>query len=128
MSATATVPAGPALARAAHHWGADLPDWVAALAVACDAAGSQAGTAARVGYSGAVVSQVLKRDYRGSYDAVEAAVRARIMGATVDCPVLGQILLEDCHNYQRAAGTGARESTLQVRLARACPACPQRRA
>jgi len=125
---SATDMSGPAFARAAHHWGADLPDWVAALAIACDAAGSQAGTAARVGYSGAVVSQVLKRDYRGSYDAVEAAVRARIMAATIECPALGQILLEDCHDHQRAAGAGARESTLQVQLARACPICPQRRA
>lgn len=119
---------GPALARAAHQWGAALPDWVGALAAACDAAGRQSVVAARLGYSPAVVSQVLKRDYRGNYEAVEAAVRARLMAATIECPVLGQILLEDCHDHQRAAQAGARESTLQVRLARACPACPQRSA
>lgn len=116
----------PALTRAAQHWGVDLPDWVAALASACDESGSQSAVAARLGYSPAVVSQVLKHDYRGNYEAVEAAVRARLMAATIECPVLGPILLEDCHDHQRAAQAGARESTLQVRLARACPACPQR--
>ena len=47
------------IAQSEEAWGAPLPDWVRALAVACQRA-SQAAVAKELGRSGAVVSQVLR--------------------------------------------------------------------
>lgn len=108
-------------ARAAAAWGADLPAWVAALAEACEGA-SQNRVAEQVGYSAAVISQVLKRSYRGDYAAVERRVRAALMGETVVCPVLGEIAATDCHRHQ--SRPFATTNPLRVRLWRACRSCP----
>lgn len=120
--------ANTAEARARAAWG-EPPLWVLALAAACDASdSSQAKVAGRIGYSKAVVSQVLKRSYNGSLNAVEVAVRGALMRHTVGCPVLGEILGSECLTQQRSEFDGANH--LSVSLYRACRAgcpnaCPQ---
>ncbi|MBF0415624.1 MAG: hypothetical protein HQL79_07635 [Magnetococcales bacterium] len=57
---------------------APLPDWILALATACDA-DTQGHVATRIGYSKGVVSQVLKGIYKGRVDLVEQAVRQYLM-------------------------------------------------
>ena len=103
MSAAAKVRAG---------WGERRPDWIDALAAACDAA-SQARVAPRLGYSAATLSYVLAGSYKGDVAAVERRVRDTLMRRTVTCPVQGAIGGDDCvrnqslpyscHNPQRVA-------------------------
>jgi len=113
-----------ALLKIASAWPTQ-PDWLVALAEACDEA-TQAAAARRIGYSGATVSFVLNGRYTGDLKAVEAAVRDALMRGTVDCPVLGEILGEDCRKHQAApfnAGNPQRIATF-----RACRnGCPHSR-
>lgn len=106
------------VARAA--WGAALPEWVEALARACDSE-SQAAVARRLGYSPSVVSQVLGAKYGAGLGAVETAVRQVFLAAAVACPVLGEITGERCREEQRKPF--AATSSFRVRLWRACRAC-----
>lgn len=109
-------------------WGGEQPDWVRALAVACDEA-SQAQVARRIGYAPAVVSQVLRnRGYNGGNTrAVETVVRAVLMADEVRCPILAVIPLAACLEHQDRVAAGARGSELRIRLARACPTCSHNR-
>ena len=104
-------------------WGADLPDWVRALARAVDSGRSQASLARSIGYSTAVISQILTGKYPGSLDRVEAAVRAAVMNGVVACPVLGEIDGETCLANQRREFSSA--SSMRVRLWKTCRACHQ---
>lgn len=113
-----------ALDKARAAWGDDLPDWVEALASACDKS-TQAGTARRIGYSPATVSCVLVRRYAGDTAAVERAVRATILAETADCPELGEIALADCLEWRRRSGDFAATSGLRTRMFAACRACPK---
>lgn len=106
-------------------WGSPVPDWVEALAAeALRTTGAAA--AKRIGYSGAVVSQVLRRSYPGDLAAVEERVRGAFMGAVVDCPVLGEIGRDRCLREQDMPCTGA--SAMRMRLYHACRSgCPHSR-
>jgi len=108
-------------ARAA--WGDDAPVWVLALARACDAT-SQTKVGARIGYSGAAVSQTINGKYPGTVAAVEKAVRFVLLAEKVDCPVLGLIPANDCLARQRQGFTTSNPQA--VRLARACGTCTHR--
>lgn len=115
--------------RALLHWaapagsGGDVPDWIWALAEACDRA-SQGQVAKRLGISAAVVNQVLGRAYKGRLDRVEARVRGELMQETVACPVLGALSKRECLDHQ--AAKFAATNPLRVRLYRACRTCPHR--
>lgn len=98
-------------------------DWIAALRQA--AAGGQRAAAQRIGYSPAVVSQVLSGSYRGDLKAVQTAVEGALLGATVDCPVAGEIPRNRCLEHQRSEASAA--NPMRVALAQACPVCPNRR-
>jgi hypothetical protein len=112
----------PARSRAEAAWGADLPDWIGALAGACDAT-SQARVAATVGYSAAAISTVLRKCYPGDVGKVERAVRGALMNATVDCPVVGTLAHNECLAHQRAPF--AATNVQRVALYRACRGgCP----
>lgn len=111
-------------ARAAAAW-RPVPDWVRALAEACERE-SQAKVARRIGYSPSVVTQVLGATYRGDLAAVEHAVRGAFLGSTVSCPVLGEIDTVECRKHQRRP-YAATANHLQVRLFKACRTCPNRR-
>jgi hypothetical protein len=89
-----------ALERARAAWG-DLPDWVEALARACDD-GSQAAIARKLDVSPALVSGVLRKTYKGSMAAVEQRVRGALLAKTVACPVVGDLAADACLANQRA--------------------------
>ncbi|WP_142850831.1 transcriptional regulator [Telmatospirillum sp. J64-1] len=119
---TSTRESVPAVQRARVAWGEALPQWVQVLAEHCDAT-SQARTAKRIGYSGAVVSHVLKNVYPGDIAKVELAVRGALMAATVNCPVLGDLPTNECLEHQRRKF--AATNHVRVRLYRSCHGgCP----
>lgn len=86
---------------------------------------SQATAATKIGYSATVVNQVLKGTYKGDLQSVQRAVEGAFMGATVECPVIGELSRERCIEYQRAAFRTT--NPMRVALSRACPTCPNRR-
>lgn len=103
----------------------DVPDWIAALDAACRRE-SQKRVAERIGYSAAVVNQVLKGTYKGDLGAVEQAVRGALLHATVDCPVCGELPANKCLEYQRLPF--AATNPQRVQLYRACRSgCPHSR-
>ena len=108
------------VAEAAH--GLDLPDWIRALAEECDHLGSQRAAAEAIGYSAAVVNQVLKGTYRGDLRKVEDTVRGAFLGETVLCPVLGALTKDRCRENQSLPF--AATNRVRVRLHQECPDCP----
>ena len=100
-------------------------EWMTALRAACTLHGQKA-TARQVGYSPAVVSQVLSGTYKGNLTAVQSAVEGALMGSVVDCPVAGEIPRQRCIEHQRSEMSAA--NPMRVQLARVCPTCPNRRA
>lgn len=125
MSAAVNVnrPSFATIARAA--WGEGAPDWVLVLAAESDRI-TAAAAAKRIGYSGGAVSSVLRAKYPGDLAAVEGSVRGALMGAVVECPVLGEIGRDQCLREQgmpRAA-----TSAVRSRLYHACRSgCPHSR-
>jgi hypothetical protein len=117
-----------ALGRAIAAWttgGQDVPDWVGALAIACDES-SQNAIAKRLDYSPAVVSNVLRRTYSGDLRAVEQAVRGRLMNQKVTCPVVGELDAATCNGHQRAPWSP--HNPQRIQFYRACRAgCPNSR-
>lgn len=113
---------------ATEAWGGageGTPNWVAALAAEVERT-SGVRVAARISYSGAVVSQVLRRSYAGDMARVEAAVRGALMGETVDCPVLSEIGRDRCLREQDMPR--ATTSAVRTRLYHACRSgCPHSR-
>lgn len=108
-------------ATARDAWGS-VPAWVQVLAQACDGA-SQSVVARRIGYSAAVISQVINHSYRGDLARVEAAVRGALMDETVICPVLGDIAHDVCLAHQKRKFDCT--SAMRARLYRACRSgCP----
>ena len=77
--------------RAMNAWDMTAPDWLLALARACDASGLRK-IAARLGVSPTLVSLALSHKYHGPLTHLEARVRATLLHVGhVDCPVLGGI-------------------------------------
>lgn len=105
-------------------WGEELPDWVVALARAC-AETSQAAVARRIGRSGSLVSQVLRKLYPGDLVAVEELVRGALLAETVPCPALGPLAKDQCAGWRRAARDFAGHNMLRVQMYRACRRCPR---
>lgn len=106
-------------------WGEEAPDWVRVLATECDRT-SQKHVAEMIGYSSAVVNQVLRKRYVGDTSAVAQAVRGAYLHATVQCPVLGDLELHRCLHHQRQKYSAV--NSVRVRLHRACNGgCPNAR-
>jgi hypothetical protein len=100
-------------------------DWQKRLRAECERA-SQSRVAAQIGYSEGVVSAVLSGSYKGDLGAVQKAVEGAFMGATVDCPVLGDLAANKCLEHQRRPFAATNET--RVRLWNACRAgCPHSR-
>ncbi|WP_245454058.1 transcriptional regulator [Aquabacter cavernae] len=110
------------MARAQAAWGTP-PDWILALVSACQV-DSQAAVAKRLSVSGSMLSGALGRRYPGDMAKLEARVRGALMGATVACPVLGEIGRDRCIDEQAKPFSTA--SSVAVRLNRACKDCPNR--
>lgn len=114
----------PFVIIATAHWGAPLPDWIKALAAACDAT-NQTKVAARLGRSSSLVSAVLRRKYRGDLHAVEELVRGHLLAGTINCPALGVLPLHECSTWVTKARDFQNTNTLRVRMYRACRTCPR---
>ncbi len=99
-------------------------DWLTVLREQCDRT-SQAKVAKTLGYSPAVVNQVLKGTYKGDLSRVQRAVEGALMGMTVDCPVVGDLPRNRCLEFQRRGF--AATNPMRVQLSISCPTCPNRR-
>ena len=108
------------MANARAGWGEALPDWIIELATQCDAATASA-VARRIDYSVAVVSAVIRGNYKGDLAKVEQKVRGAFMGATVMCPVLDEIARDVCIAEQGKKHLGS--SSTRAKLFRACKTC-----
>lgn len=108
----------------AAAWNDQAPDWVQALASACDQMGGHVPAARACGLSRATVSMICRNTYPRDARSVEAKVRGALLAATVDCPVLGELRRDRCvaHQGRRLENLGA--SPMNVQLYRACQACP----
>lgn len=105
-------------------WGHPVPDWVQALALACRES-SQVKVAKRLKVSGSVVSQTLRKSYRGDLQKVEQRVRGALMGLLVDCPELGAMPANECQDWQKAARRQINTNAMRVQMLRACRRCPK---
>lgn len=103
-----------------------MSDWIDVLKQVSEHS-SQSAVATRIGYSAAVVNQVLKGTYKGDLISVEDAVRGALMGAVVDCPVIGEMPRNRCIEHQRRGAHFAPTNPLRIQLYRACPTCEHNR-
>lgn len=111
---------------AREGWGADMPEWIEALVRACDET-SQNRVAVRVGYTGAVVSEVIRNRYKGRTDRFEERFRAIFLDGAVACPALGEIGAEACLRWRDRGAELNSSSPAVVRMFRACAMCPRNR-
>ncbi len=110
-------------ARAA--WNDAPPTWVVALA---DAATRHSLTQAarKIGYSAALVSNVIANKYGAGTERIEAKVRGALMNEKVVCPVLGEIGRDHCLDEQAMPKLST--SSIRSKLYRACRnGCPHSR-
>lgn len=98
-----------------------MTGWIDVLRQECEG-NSLRTVGAKIGYSSATVSLVLKGTYKGDLKAVEKAVTLKLMRSSIPCPVLGEITASDCSGHQAKPFTSA--SSASVRLYRACRTCP----
>ncbi len=111
------------LTTAEAAWGADMPDWVRALAIACGRTNQRA-VAQALGRSGAMVNQVLKRKYLADTSRIEERVRGLYLDGRVQCPALGELPSQQCQDWRDKSATFAAGNPLRTRMFRACRACP----
>jgi len=105
-------------------WGAHPPEWIVALAEACDRS-SQGKVGDQLGVSSTQINQALHNNYAGRLDKLEQRVRGELMRATVVCPVLGEISTRKCLDEQLRPFSST--NSLRLQLFRACKTCPNRR-
>jgi DNA-binding transcriptional regulator YdaS (Cro superfamily) len=77
------------------------PDWVEALLDAVKQLGSQKAVADLLGYSPATISLVLSGRHPNPA-TIEQIVRGRFMATTVDCPLVGELPVDQCTRHQQA--------------------------
>lgn len=113
----------PAIQKARDAWGDDLPDWVLGLAQEC-AKTSQNKVAVKMGYSAALISQVLSRKYPGDLSGVRDRYLGIYEAQVVDCPELGNMPLHICQNWRKKARQLQPANARNVQMFRACTRCP----
>ncbi|KNY35709.1 hypothetical protein [Agrobacterium sp. SUL3] len=122
---TPTKPKPDNLEKARTAWGEQPPEWIIALAEACNAE-NQTAIGKRIGYAGSTVSQLLSNSYPGDVGRIEQLVRGALMSETVRCPVLQEIGRDICLGWQRRPFSTA--SANAVRMHQACRNnCPHSR-
>ena len=113
------------LETAHEAYGAALPAWVRELAMLIDKVGLKRASRI-VGYSNAVLHEVVRGTYKGSVEKVCERVSGAILQETVDCPVLGELRRDTCLDWQ--AKPYAITSSHRMRMYRACRSgCPHSR-
>ncbi|UGA45982.1 transcriptional regulator [Bradyrhizobium quebecense] len=105
------------LAKARAAWGDNMSAEVSMLAEEAERTTADK-VAKRIGYSGAVVSQVISNKYPGDVERVKAKIRGALMNATVMCPAVGEIALDYCLDQQKMPNTGA--SSVRALIYRNC--------
>ena len=85
----------------------------------------QSAVARSLGYSAAVVNQVIHGKYRGRIENVLSRVSEVYGTGTVDCPVMGKITLRRCAAERKKPF--AATSPQRVRLYQACKSCTAHR-
>lgn len=106
-------------------WGDPPPEWVVALAEACNSE-TQTAVGKRIGYAGSTVSQLLSNSYPGDVGRIEQIVRGALMSETVQCPILQSIGRDVCLGWQRRPFSTS--SGNAVRMYQACRSnCPHSR-
>lgn len=109
------------LHKATVAWGDAMPDWVRALAEACDETTLRK-VAANLGVSPAIISLAVNKE-RKNLDFIREKVEADLMVTIVACPVLGEIGRNECLREQGKPYSSA--NPLRVQLYRACRnGCP----
>jgi len=106
--------------RANQFWVDTPPDWITALAMACDKT-SQKKVGDMIGYSNSAINQVLGKRYTADLTTFEKAVRGALMNVTVQCPVLDAIPANRCIEHQRKPY--ANTNQMRVQLFKACRNC-----
>ncbi len=91
--------------------------WISELRSACTRLG-QKEVARRIGYSPAVISQVVNGKYPGDLGRVQAQVEGVLMKRVVDCPMLGEVTLDVCRGHQRRKFSTT--NPMRVQMYRAC--------
>jgi hypothetical protein len=112
---------GKHFASAQVAWNNQAPDWIEVLANECDRT-SQPAVARRLEISTSTLNETMRNKYKGRVDRIEAKVRGAYMGATVMCPVIGEIPTDQCLYHQKRPFSAANPT--RVALHRACPTCP----
>jgi hypothetical protein len=96
------------------------------LRLAEECAGSSQGkVAGKLGRSPALVSHVLRGNYKGDMAAVEDVVRGKLMRATIQCPALGELSTASCRDWMALSRNYSNENSERVRMYRACRRCPR---
>ncbi|WP_347279608.1 XRE family transcriptional regulator [Plasticicumulans sp.] len=108
-------------------------NWLEALREACERDG-QAAVARRLRATGStypsptVISQALSGKYTGDLDRLRELVEGALLGASVRCPVIGDLVRNKCLEHQARERRFASANPLYVRLYRACRSgCPHSR-
>ncbi|MDX8354329.1 hypothetical protein [Cognatiyoonia sp. IB215182] len=117
---------GDRLRIAQDAWTVDMPEWVLQLAKACDRS-SQNKVARKLGYNGAVVSQVLRNRYPGNMVNVQHRVEGILMGTTLICPALGELPIHECQLWRQKSRIFSNANHQRVMMYRACKRCPNNR-
>jgi len=114
------------LERALAGWGADLPDWVEALARACDAS-SQTEIGKLLRYSRTAICLLVNGEYHCNQTAIETRIRLVLMRPpAIHCPGEGrEISSEAC--AARAVSPMPMSSPQELRAWTACRTCPHSR-
>lgn len=95
----------------------DEPLWLKELRSQCQKK-PQSTIAKEMGYSPAVINQVLAGKYKGSLDKVSKMVCSLYLDETVICPVMGELAAHRCQQYQQE--TFSATNPIRVRRYRAC--------
>jgi DNA-binding transcriptional regulator YdaS (Cro superfamily) len=95
----------------------ETPRWLSELRRQC-AIKPQSKVAKELGYSSAVVSQVLAGKYKGNIQRVSETICSVYLGETVICPVMGELEKHRCRRFQQE--TFSAVNPLRVRRYRAC--------
>lgn len=102
--------------RVHEAWGQSAPEWMQALARACDAHTLRK-VAAMLKVSPALVSLNLRRQSNAS-ELLEKRVKSRIMVSLIHCPVLGLIDAPTCMTEQEQPLLTT--NTQRIQLYKAC--------
>lgn len=95
----------------------ETPRWLVELQQQCNGK-SQTKVAKELGYSPAVINQVLKGTYKGNLSNVAETICSVYLGETVICPVMGELEKHRCKQFQKE--TFSATNPVRIRRYRAC--------